>query len=314
MKLDIKNKKILSILDWSARTPVTQIARRVGLNKDVVRYRIKQMEEESVIKSYYPVIDVSRLGYMTVRVYFDFVDVDGEKLREIVRYLDVKFDAGQIFSRDGDYQLGIISWVKSLEEFKEKVNNLRKLYDVFIEKMQFSIFIRFNQYPMKYLSENFSKEIVLKKNDFEKIDSEDLEILKALSKNARRTTTDLSVDLKIPQRTVSYKIKNLEKKGIVLGYRALIDSNKLGYENYYLEMQIHNLGKIKEIIGHCKHHKNCLNSTEVFEGADLEIETEFTNRAELLKFIEEIKKSFKDIRKVRYASTINYYKIEYLPN
>jgi len=39
MKLDKKDKQILSILDWNARIPLTQLAKKTRLNKDVVRYR-----------------------------------------------------------------------------------------------------------------------------------------------------------------------------------------------------------------------------------------------------------------------------------
>ena len=44
MKLDLKDLKILSLLDQNARLSVIQIAKKLRLNKDVVRYRISNLE------------------------------------------------------------------------------------------------------------------------------------------------------------------------------------------------------------------------------------------------------------------------------
>ena len=78
-KLDNKDLHLLSVLDWNARMPITQIAKRVQLNKDVVRYRIKNLEEQGIIKGYYSLIDLNKLGYITFRGYFQ------ETAREVCR-------------------------------------------------------------------------------------------------------------------------------------------------------------------------------------------------------------------------------------
>ena len=49
--------------------PLTEIAKKVGLNKDVVRYRIEKLEKEKVILGYYALIDTHKLGYLTIRIY-----------------------------------------------------------------------------------------------------------------------------------------------------------------------------------------------------------------------------------------------------
>ena len=45
VKLDLKNKKICRCLSENARTPYTKIAKQVGLSKDAVKYRIKNLEK-----------------------------------------------------------------------------------------------------------------------------------------------------------------------------------------------------------------------------------------------------------------------------
>ena len=61
-KLDGKDKKIIEQLQIHARQPSTEIARKTRLPIDVVKYRIKRMEQAGIIKSYHAFLDSSRLG------------------------------------------------------------------------------------------------------------------------------------------------------------------------------------------------------------------------------------------------------------
>ena len=47
-KIDLKDRKILYQLDLNCRQSNTQIGKKVGLSKQVVDYRIKQMEENGI--------------------------------------------------------------------------------------------------------------------------------------------------------------------------------------------------------------------------------------------------------------------------
>src|SRR3989344_3406463 len=96
MKIDIKDKKILALLDRNARISITQIAKKARLNKDVVRYRINNLEKSKIITSYYTIISANRLGYAAYRIYFDFINLNPELEKKLIIYLNKKFKAGQI--------------------------------------------------------------------------------------------------------------------------------------------------------------------------------------------------------------------------
>ena len=42
-KLDLKDRKILRELDMNARIPMNELAKKVGLSRQVVQYRIQRM-------------------------------------------------------------------------------------------------------------------------------------------------------------------------------------------------------------------------------------------------------------------------------
>jgi DNA-binding Lrp family transcriptional regulator len=60
------------------------------------------------------------------------------------------------------------------------------------------------------------------------LDEIDKQILEALQRNARVTTKELSYDLKLSQTPIYERIKRLERDGVIKGYVALLDKDKVG--------------------------------------------------------------------------------------
>ena len=60
--MDNIDKKILSILQKNARTPLKVIAEKVFLSSPAVSARIKQLEREGIITGYHTEVDLAKLG------------------------------------------------------------------------------------------------------------------------------------------------------------------------------------------------------------------------------------------------------------
>ncbi|RLI17857.1 Lrp/AsnC family transcriptional regulator [Candidatus Bathyarchaeota archaeon] len=60
------------------------------------------------------------------------------------------------------------------------------------------------------------------------VDKKDIQILRIIQRNSKLTTREIAKQLKIPVTTVFTRIKRLEQKGIIKGYRAILDEKKLG--------------------------------------------------------------------------------------
>ena len=71
-KIDVKDRKILYQLDLDSRQTITKIGKKVGSKKDVVSYRIKRLIDKGTIKNFYTVIDSSKFGYKSFRIYLIF--------------------------------------------------------------------------------------------------------------------------------------------------------------------------------------------------------------------------------------------------
>lgn len=60
------------------------------------------------------------------------------------------------------------------------------------------------------------------------MDALDLEILRSLQKNARRSNTDLARALGVVPSTILERVRRLEQSGVITGYRALLNASALG--------------------------------------------------------------------------------------
>ena len=116
-KIDLKDRKILYHLDLDSRQSLTKIGKNVGLPKNVVSYRIKRLEELGVIKKYYTIIDIHKLGYIILRFYFKYQYTTPEIKKEIINYfLKCKY-AGIIHHVEGNFDLVVYMFIKNFNQF-----------------------------------------------------------------------------------------------------------------------------------------------------------------------------------------------------
>ncbi|MDP2926244.1 MAG: Lrp/AsnC family transcriptional regulator [Nanoarchaeota archaeon] len=73
-----------------------------------------------------------------------------------------------------------------------------------------------------------------------KLDLKDKKILRILSSNSRISLTQISKKVALSRDAVNYRIKNYEKKGVIQGYRTIVDINKFSYNNYHLFIRLNN--------------------------------------------------------------------------
>lgn len=63
-----------------------------------------------------------------------------------------------------------------------------------------------------------------------KIDETDLKILRILQEDCRTPLEKIAVNLGISKSTVHYRIKRLEEEGVIEGYYARVDAEKIGMD------------------------------------------------------------------------------------
>ena len=86
---------------------------------------------------------------------------------------------------------------------------------------------------------------VLKIEEFEKskviLHKNDKKILSFLCYNVRLPVTKIAKLLGMSRQSVEYRIKIMEKNGLIVGSRTVINIGKMGYSSYHYFLNLHNL-------------------------------------------------------------------------
>lgn len=62
------------------------------------------------------------------------------------------------------------------------------------------------------------------------LDELDIDILRSLNDDARKSFRDIAKELQVSLTTISNRVKAMEREGVIQGYIPLIDATKLGFD------------------------------------------------------------------------------------
>ena len=86
-KIDLKDKRILKELFVNARTPYSIIARKVGLSKEVVHYRIKKLMDKGLLWGFNTIYNVQKLNWEIYLIYIKLRNINNEIEQDIIKSL-----------------------------------------------------------------------------------------------------------------------------------------------------------------------------------------------------------------------------------
>ena len=315
--LDLKDRKILYQLDLNSRQSNIQIAKKVGLSKDVVNYRIKSLDENGFIRGFYTIIDFYKLGYFSVRAYLKLINASSKTEEEIFLFLKNHNTVFFVNKIDGNFDVGIGTYVENITDFESFSLEFKQKFREFMGEEQISIFTKAYHFHRAYLLEKKFDEVdanVVGGRGREDFDAKDIEILKFLAVNARISTLDIATYCEMPATTVAFRIKQLEKKKIILAYRLNFNFEKFGYEYYKADLVLNDISRLKELSNFAHAHPNILYIDQTIGGSDFEFDVEVKNKKQFLQIIDEIKEKFPEIRQWSYFSVREYKKLLYFPS
>jgi len=309
IKLDLKDRKILAELDFNARQPISKIAKNVNISKEVALYRIRKLESTGIIKQYYAIINASKLGYYYCRLLIKFQSINKEIEERIIAYLKENPKIAYLGILDGSWDLVVGCWVKDLKEFEDFIDEFVFDYGRYILEKEISVGIHLWQFPYRFLlnQRKFQEFKTGGKIETFKLDEIDKKILLMLTKNARIGYEHLGKELNLSGKAISNRIKNLIKKGIIVGFRTLIDYKKFNYTNSKVLLCLQNLTRKEyaNLINYLKSISNCIYITKPIGKPDLEFEVLTQTREEFFKIIRQLRENFSNVIRA-YDSFIIY--------
>ena len=120
------------------------------------------------------------------------------------------------------------------------------------------------------------------------IDASDEKIINALLENGRASLREVAKKSKLSVATVLKRVRRLEKKGVISGYAAVIDYEKIGYDvTVLVELRV-SKGKLFEVEKKIAAHPNVALLYDHTGAYDALVVARFRNRRSMDAFLKKV--------------------------
>ncbi len=308
ISLDLKDRKILSLLDMDARTPLSQIAKQVGLSREVVHYRIQQLEKKGIIEGYYTALDVGKLGYLYCRIFLKYRTMSPEIEKGILTRCQKTKGIIWVTLGEGKWDFSIVYLATSLHDFEKFYDQFMIEYGDVFQKPYLSIAFRIHHFKHSFLYPDKNRsEVVLGTEKKVKIDAIDLTIIHYISKNARASLMEIAQETKTTAKIVNYRLQKLVREKVILAFRAKLNTRLLGYDYYKVFLSLQHLTEQRKqkLYSFLKFNPHVIFITKPMGVYNLEFEVMVQNANQLHELMQELRYTFGDM--IIDYETILYY-------
>jgi len=301
MELDLFDKKIIYELEKDSSQPVSKIAKKINRSKEFVNFRIHRLEKENIILGYSAIVDMAKLDYFTLRIYIKWQNITLEEKQKFYDKIKTKENVWTTTVLHGKWDFAFFIGVKAqdYQSFHELWEEIQLEYKDKISESKIAIYAPVHNFNKRFFMDNEKNIEVIERvygaGKSAIFDDLDEKIINIYSKNVRVPHQEIAKRLNVTSETVRLRIKQLEKKEIIVGYKINLDLQKLGYQGYRVDFLLNSIKKNKELFNYIKYHKYFYQINKSIGGADFETEIVVENLSHLLGILEDVVKEFSDV-------------------
>lgn len=250
VKIDLKDRKILSALDMDARMPMTELARKVGLSRQVVEYRFHRMKKDKIIFGSRAIFDSTIAGFHWYRVALRLFHINKEEKNRFIETLMRHPNMSWLGEVGGNWDLVMNFICKNNFEFHRLFEELIAQWGKYILEYEILIYVEVIDLERDYILGKHAsqrKEFYhLMKEGRLQLDTLDRDIIRELTTHTDSTNVELGNSLGVTPNTIKNRINGMKKSGLLLGFRLFINPCTLGYQSHMLFLGINRLNLIEE--------------------------------------------------------------------
>ena len=299
MGLDLFDKKIMFELEKDSSKSVSEIAKRIKRSKEFVNFRIHRLEKEKRILSYSAIVDMSKLGYFTFRIYLKWQNMTEEQKKEFYDEVKVKENIWTTTVLHGKWDFAFFMGVRSTERFHQIWNEIQLNYKDKIAESKIAIYAPVHNFNKRFFIDGKAEvvERIYGSGPLTDFDELDEKIILLYAGDVRAPFTKIAKKLKVTSETVRKRIIRLEKKKIIVGYKINPNLQKMDYQGYRVDFLLNSIKRNKELFEYLKQHKYFYQINKSIGGADFETEIVVRDLNHLLEVLEEVVRRFSDVIK-----------------
>ena len=306
IKMGVKDWKILAELDKDCRQSDARIGKKVGLSQQVVSYRVNRLIDGGVIRQFYTVIDLTKLGYSIYKAYFNLQIITKETEAEMKKFILSHKSIVWAGVLDGTWDLSMTVAARSAKEFDTILKEFTSRFNDHIFHKTVLLVVEASDFIIGYNEETKMVDLGID-DDIVDIDDMDCRILSAISVNARMPYVDLAKAADTSIDVVRYRLKKLKDMGVIKGSRVWLEPSLTGKNLYKILLSLQNVNhqREKNLLGYCRRSANVTHALKSIGVWDFKLELLLKDTRELHKAIVDIRNKFSDI--IRNYETIHIF-------
>ncbi len=316
---DLIDRKIIYELDLDARIPITQLAKKLRQPRETINYRIARLVQDGIIRKFVTMIDTAKLGYSVYKMYFKFQNIDKKTEEEAIAWLTQNKYIYWVATAKGKWDLNITIFANNINHFDEIMSGFITRYGQYIQEQEFNTTLSVGIMSKDWIlpeQKKYSKIVTFGSKVIDtKIDHTDVEILRILANNARMPAMAIARKIKSTQKIVIYRMKQLEEKGIILGYTTSLDLEKLDMQFFKATIALNTLQpRIRtKIIEYCRNNPHIGFLIFCVGTWPLELELIVKNNTQFYAVMDELRQSIPEIRGYDTMIFPKEYKFDWMP-
>ncbi|HIH23935.1 TPA: Lrp/AsnC family transcriptional regulator [Candidatus Woesearchaeota archaeon] len=296
VRLDAKDAKLLAILRDDARTPISGLAKLLGLNRDTVKYRMKRLEKTGVVRRYYAEIDRSVFGMLVCRVFLLLDESDQRKQALLVQELKDHPNTEALLEYNDRWDLKWVLVAQHLEELDDIIMRISTKYSGVILEKDTLVVVRWTR------AAAWDPE-----QQGDALDDTDRRILSLLSADCRENAVGIARKVHLGSDAVIARIKRLKLSGVIRRFTISIDQQRLGRQQYTIMLQMkqfdeHHQSKLKEFVRARPQILRCMKTIGTW---DIMMMISVDDTTQFHGIVKSLKQTFSDVIK-NYESYLVY--------
>ncbi len=291
-RLDKIDKKILKELDIDPKISTSKLGKKLRISQQVANYRLRKLFTENHITKLGTVVNLNKLRQEPYRVFFTFNSKKQYKEQDIFNYLRNKKGVYWAARIGGKYDLLIGLYVFDFEAFDEFIEDFYKTFPGLIKDYKGCYVLEHFLYKHKYLCKDYSTITYGYHDKQQEIDDLDHYILSKIKDDCRLSSLDISQSKKVSYKTIINRIKAMEKKKIILGYRMFIKSEE--YKPFVVVFSFKDYSKSdeKRLLSYLARNDNVSQVIRLFGLWNMFVHVRISDNEKLQKLIIELRDKF----------------------
>jgi DNA-binding Lrp family transcriptional regulator len=295
-KLDDIDRQLLHRLDRNSRCSIAELSRAMNLGRDRITYRLERLYSSGVLKACTTTINPYQFGVIVYKTYLQ-VENNPPRIAQFLKFLSEHPRVYWLAECDGRWNVMIAVFARTPKEFHSIQDDiLSQFSDIIIGLAVYTLIDVWNFRKRYFIGNATGNEWFFFGGPpgVSALDEIDFNVLRIMASNARIPTREIARQLDTTPTVIDYRIRKLEERGIILGYRTEIDLGRVGMTFFKTQLYLSTFDPREEdrILDFCKLNSHVATFIKQIGDCKVELELEVTDYYQLNRILDELRQRF----------------------